>query len=58
MVKLYIYIGIFAGSIIGSYLPVLRFNVGMLSSIRIIGGVIGSFVGLFAGFYAAQALES
>ncbi|MBP9820890.1 hypothetical protein KBC85_02000 [Candidatus Saccharibacteria bacterium] len=58
MVKLYIYIGIFVGSIIGSYLPVLLFNVNMLSFISIIGGVIGSFIGLFAGYYTAQALES
>lgn len=58
MVKLLIYIGIFAGSIIGSYLPVLLFNVGMLSFISIIGGVLGSFVGLFAGYYLAQTLES
>lgn len=58
MVKLYIYIGIFVGSIIGSYLPVLLFNVSMLSFISIIGGVIGSFIGLFAGYYTAKALES
>lgn len=58
MVKLFIYIGIFVGSIVGSYLPVLLFNVNMLSFISIVGGVIGSIVGLFAGYYSAQAIEN
>jgi hypothetical protein len=47
MSKGYVYLWIFIGSSIGSYLPVL-FHQGFFSAISIIGGTIGAFVGIWA----------
>jgi hypothetical protein len=46
MSKAYIYLWIFIGSTVGSYLPVL-FHQSFLSAASIIGGVIGSFAGIW-----------
>jgi phage tail tape-measure protein len=44
-----IYLGIFVGGTIGSYIPVL-FGQGIFSAASIIGSAVGSFVGLWAGY--------
>jgi hypothetical protein len=51
MAKLYIYVGISLGGIIGSYLPAL-FHTDILSAASIIGGIVGSFIGLYFGYRA------
>lgn len=54
MAKFYIYIGIFGGGLIGSYLPVWLFKVSALSALSIIVGAVGSIVGLFSGYRIYQ----
>lgn len=42
--------------LIGSYLPVVIFKVGMLSGWSILGGVIGGFVGIWVGAMISKRL--
>lgn len=44
-----IYLGIFVGGTMGSYIPVL-FGQSWFSAASVIGSAIGSFVGLWAGY--------
>jgi hypothetical protein len=50
-----IYLGIFVGGAIGSYLPVL-FGQDAFSAAGIIGGTIGSFAGLWAGYKLGNSI--
>lgn len=54
MDKLFIYIGITVGSLVGSYLPVWLFNVNPLGAVSILAGSVGALVGLWAGYKAQQ----
>lgn len=54
MAKIFIYIGITIGGLIGAYLPVWLFHVDALSLWSIILGAVGSFVGLWLGYKAYQ----
>jgi hypothetical protein len=47
--KSLIYIGIFVGGAIGSYIPAL-FGQDMFSFASIVGGLVGSVAGLWAGY--------
>jgi dipeptide/tripeptide permease len=47
--KSLIYLGIFVGGTIGSYLPTL-FGQDMFSAASLIGSAVGSFAGLWAGY--------
>lgn len=50
-----VYLLIFIGGLIGSYLPVLLgFGDGLLSAWSIIGGLIGSFAGVWAAYWLSQ----
>jgi len=55
LAKLFIYSGIFLGSMIGAYLPVIIFHESALGSVSIAGGIVGSFIGLWAGYKAYQS---
>jgi hypothetical protein len=47
--KSLIYLGIFVGGTIGSYIPTF-FGQDMFSAASLIGTVVGSFAGLWAGY--------
>jgi len=47
MSKSYVYLWIFIGSSVGSYIPVL-FHQGFFSAASIIGGTLGAFAGIWA----------
>jgi uncharacterized membrane protein YeaQ/YmgE (transglycosylase-associated protein family) len=50
-----IYLGIFVGGTIGSYIPVL-FGQDMFSFASILGSAIGSFIGLWAGYKIGETV--
>jgi hypothetical protein len=50
-----IYLGIFVGGAIGSYIPVL-FGQDVFSFVGIVGGAIGSFAGLWAGYKLGNSI--
>jgi uncharacterized membrane protein YeaQ/YmgE (transglycosylase-associated protein family) len=58
MEKMTIYIGLFVGSIAGSWLPVALFGQGWLSAASFIGGFVGAVVGTWLGWKLAQWVES
>ena len=47
MSKGYVYLWVFIGSSVGSYVPVL-FHQGFFSLASILGGLVGAFVGIWA----------
>jgi hypothetical protein len=50
MTKGLIYLFIFIGGTVGSYLPVILFHAGFFSLWSIVGSLIGSFAGLWVGY--------
>lgn len=50
-----IYLGIFLGGAIGSYIPVL-FGQDMFSLASLLGGTLGSFAGLWAGYKLGNSM--
>jgi uncharacterized membrane protein YeaQ/YmgE (transglycosylase-associated protein family) len=53
-----IYIGLFVGSIVGSWLPVALFHQGWLSAASLIGGFVGAVLGTWLGWKLSQWIES
>lgn len=53
--KTMIYVGIFVGGLIGSYVPVL-FGQSAFSAASILGSGVGSLVGIWAGYKLGQNL--
>jgi hypothetical protein len=58
MEKMTIYIGLFVGSIVGSWLPVAVLHSGWFSGASILGGFIGAVAGVWAGWKATQWIDS
>ena len=58
MEKITIYIGLFVGSIVGSWLPVTLLHQGWLSAASLIGGFVGAVVGTWLGWKLSQWIES
>jgi hypothetical protein len=58
MEKMTIWIGLFVGSIVGSWLPVALFNQGWFSAASLIGGFVGAVAGTWLGWKLAQWVES
>ncbi len=52
------YIGLFIGGTIGSYVPVLLVGAGWFSLASIIGGLVGSAVGLWLGWKLTEWIDS
>ncbi len=47
--KTFVYFGIFAGSVVGGYLPSL-FGFDVFSPVSIIAGFLGAFVGFYIAY--------
>lgn len=58
MEKMTIYIGLFVGSIVGSWLPVALFHQGWFSAVSLIGGFIGAVAGTWLGWKFTQWIDS
>jgi hypothetical protein len=56
--KMTIYIGLFVGSIVGSWLPVALAGSGWFSGASILGGFIGAAVGTWLGWQVTQWIDS
>ncbi len=56
MSKGMVYLFIFIGSTIGSYLPVLLFHVSLLSVASIAGGFIGAILGVVVAYKYMQSM--
>lgn len=54
MTKGLVYLLVFVGGIIGSYIPVLLFHQGAFSAVSIIGGLVGSFAGVWVAYWVGQ----
>ena len=52
------YLGVFVGGTIGSYLPVMLFHVGWFSWESILFGFVGSAVGLWLGWKLTEWIDS
>ena len=52
------YIGLFLGGIVGSYLPVVLLGSGWFSLASIIGGFVGSAGGLWLGWKLTEWIDS
>jgi hypothetical protein len=53
-----LYIGLFVGGTVGSYLPVALFGSGWFSAASIIGGFVGCVVGLWLGWKLTEWIDS
>jgi len=53
--KSLIYLGIFVGGAIGSYIPVL-FGQDVFSAAGILAGAVGSFLGLWVGYKIGNSI--
>ena len=58
MEKATIYIGLFIGSVVGSWLPVALTGSGWLSAASLIGGFIGAIAGVWLGWKMTQWIDS
>ncbi|HSW66562.1 MAG TPA: hypothetical protein VLI54_05495 [Bacillota bacterium] len=52
--KTLIYVGLFLGSTLGSWLGALLASGNWLSWQSILGGAVGAFAGIYVGFKASQ----
>ena len=52
------YIGVFLGGLIGSYIPVMLFDAGWFSAASIILGFAGSAVGLWLGWKLTEWIDT
>jgi len=55
MSKGFVYLCVFIGGLIGSYIPVL-FHQGYFSTASIIGGAVGSFAGIWMAIKLSNVL--
>jgi hypothetical protein len=58
MEKMTISFGLFLGSIIGSWVPVVLFGQGWLSAASFVGGFVGAVLGTWLGWRLTQWIES
>lgn len=58
MEKATIYIGLLAGSVVGSWLPVALFGQGWFSAGSLVGGLVGAVVGTWLGWRLTQWIDS
>ena len=57
MAKTVIFIGVFVGSIVGAYIPVLLFHVSALSLLSLVMGFVGAVAGAWLGWKLTQWIE-
>jgi hypothetical protein len=58
MEKMTMYIGLFIGGTVGSYVPVVLSGAGWFSLASIIAGFVGSAVGLWLGWKLTEWIDS
>jgi hypothetical protein len=58
MERMTLYIGLFVGGVVGSYLPVALVGSGWFSAASIIGGFVGCAVGLWLGWKLTGWIDS
>jgi hypothetical protein len=53
-----LYIGLFVGGTVGSYLPVALLGAGWFSAASIVGGFVGCAIGLWLGWKLTGWIDS
>lgn len=56
MTKQFIWIGVFAGSTIGSWLGALLSSGNWLSGWSVLGGTVGAFIGIWTGYKISKMI--